>query len=470
LTEFTMTIDGAAVAAAAHFDVIDPATAAPFAQAPQCTPQQLDAAMTAAARAFPAWSLDEKTRRQSLLDGAHTLESHTGRLARLITLEQGKPLPEARDEVTHAALWLRYYADLELAHEIVQDDGQGYAEVTPRPLGVVAAITPWNFPVVLAMWKIAPALLAGNTMVLKPSPYTPLATLAMGELLRSCLPPGVLNVISGQDPLGQLMTAHPTPRKISFTGSTATGRDIAVAAGRGLKRLTLELGGNDPAIVLPDADPGDHASALVDSALVNSGQVCFAVKRLYVPAHRHDEWVDALAERAAAKRMGSGLDDGVQLGPLSTGPQLDRVRDLVAHATAQGASAATGGGEPDRPGYFFAPTVLAGATDGMRIVDEEQFGPVLPVVSYRDIDDAVAAANASEYGLTASVWSPDTDRASHVARLLECGQISLNAHGTGLRPDLPFGGHKDSGIGVENGRWGLEQFTQPQVLTGPPRR
>ncbi|MFI6055539.1 aldehyde dehydrogenase family protein [Streptomyces violascens] len=470
MTQFTMTIDGSAVATEYAFDVVNPATAHSFAQAPDCTPQQLDAAMAAAARAFPAWSRDEKLRRTALRDAADALEAAGDRLALLITREQGKPLALSRDEILASTAWLRYYADLEIPRERIQDDADGYAEVVSRPLGVVAALAPWNFPLVLAAWKIAPALLAGNTMVLKPSPYTPLATLLTGELLRPVLPAGVLNVISGRDPLGALMTAHPTPRKISFTGSTAIGRKVAVAAAADLKRVTLELGGNDPAIVLEDADPAAYAASIVDSAFTNSGQVCFAVKRLYVPRRRHDEWVDALAARAAELRVGDGLDDGVRMGPVSNRLQLDRVRALVSDACAHGAVAAFGGTEPDRAGYFYAPTVLAHAADGSRVVDEEQFGPVLPVIPYRDPGDAVAAANASEYGLTASVWSPDTDRAAETAWPLECGQVSLNAHGTGLRPDLPFGGHKSSGIGVENGIWGLREYSRLQVLTGPPRR
>ncbi|MFG2772373.1 aldehyde dehydrogenase family protein [Streptomyces sp. NPDC048350] len=469
MTEFTMTIDGSAATPEAYFDVVDPATARVLAQAPDCTPRQLDAAMAAAAGAQPAWSRDERGRRHALNEAAAVIEAHAGRLAALVTAEQGKPLAQARDEVMASAVWLRHYAQMELPHEIVQDDDEGYAEIVARPLGVVAAIAPWNFPVVLAVWKIAPALLAGNTVVLKPSPYTPLATLHLGELLRTCLPAGVLNVISGRDPLGASMTAHPVPRKISFTGSTATGRRVAVAAAGDLKRVTLELGGNDPAIVLPDAEPEEFAASLVRSAFVNSGQVCFAVKRIYVPAERHDAWVQALTVHAAALRVGAGHDDQVEMGPLSNRAQLDRVTALVDDARARGALVATGGAPLAGEGYFYAPTVLAGAADGMPVVDEEQFGPVLPVVAYRNPGDAVAAANASAYGLTASVWSPDTDRAAGLARSLDCGQVSLNAHGAGVRPDLPFGGSKASGIGRENGRWGLEEFTQLQVFTRPPK-
>ena len=469
MSEFTMTVDGKAVDGRAVFDVLDPATERIVAQAPACGPDQLDAAMAAAARALPAWRGDEKARRYALRQAADALEADAGRLAALITAEQGKPLAEAHDEVVFAAVWLRYYADLDLPREVVQDDDSGYAEVVRRPLGVVAAIAPWNYPVILATWKIAPALRAGNTMVLKPSPYTPLATLVMGELLRGALPPGVLNVVSGPEPLGAHMTAHRTVRKVSFTGSTAVGKQVARAAAGDLKRVTLELGGNDPAVVLDDADPEQGADQIVANAFLNAGQVCYAVKRLYVPESRYDAWVEAVTERAAALRTGDGREDGVQLGPLSNRAQLDHVRGLVADARAHGAVPTTGARELDRPGYFYAPTVLRDVSDGAAVVDEEQFGPVLPVIAYRDVQEAVTRANATAYGLTASVWSADPDRAAKVARSLECGQVCVNAHGTGLRPDLPFGGHKCSGLGVENGPWGLYAYTQLQVLTGPPR-
>ncbi|MFF4750305.1 aldehyde dehydrogenase family protein [Streptomyces sp. NPDC002514] len=464
-----MTIGGKPVPAAGTFDVTDPATGEPFAQAPDCTPDQLDHAMNTAAEAFRTWRRDDRTRREALRGAADALEAAIGRLAPLLTAEQGKPLKDARSEIAGAVVWLRYYADLELPREIVQDDARGYAEIIRRPLGVVAAITPWNFPVTLAMWKIAPALRAGNTVVVKPSPYTPLTTLALGELLQEVLPPGVLNVISGRDPLGALMTTHPVPRKISFTGSTATGRRVAAAAADDLKRLTLELGGNDPAIVLDDADPEQIADRLFWAAFRNNGQVCLAVKRVYAPERLHADLVEALAARARSVRVDAGTAEGAQLGPLNNRPQLDRVTDLVADALRQGALAAAGGAPLDRPGYFYRPTILTRLTDGTRIVDEEQFGPALPVIAYRDLADAVERANASPYGLTASVWSPDLDRAGQVAAELDAGQVSVNVHGLGVRPDLPFGGHKWSGLGVENGPWGLYGFTDLQVLTRPAR-
>ncbi|MFC7582360.1 aldehyde dehydrogenase family protein [Nonomuraea antimicrobica] len=465
---YQMTIGGSPVPGAGTFEVIDPATGEPFAQAPDCTPDQLDQAMNAAAAAWRTWRRDDDARREALRRAADAIEAAADRLAPILTAEQGKPLKDARNELAGAVVWLRYYADLELPREIVQDDARGYAEIVRRPLGVVAAITPWNFPITLAMWKIAPALRA-NTVVVKPSPYTPLTTLAVGELLQQALPPGVLNVVSGRDPLGARMTAHPVPRKISFTGSTATGRRVAAAAADDLKRLTLELGGNDPAVILDDADPEQIADRLFWGAFGNNGQICLAVKRVYAPERLHDDLVEALAVRARSVRVDAGTAEGAQLGPLNNRPQFDRVAGLVADALRDGAVAAAGGAPIDRPGYFYQPTILAGLGDGTRIVDEEQFGPALPVIAYRDLDDAVERANAGDYGLTASVWSPDLDRAAQVAAELEAGQVSVNVHGLGVRPDLPFGGHKQSGLGVENGPWGLYGFTDLQVLTRPAK-
>ncbi|SEF60729.1 Acyl-CoA reductase [Thermomonospora echinospora] len=463
MSDFTMTIAGAGVTAPQTFGVVNPATGAEHAQAPDCSPEQLEAAMSSAAEAFTEWRKDEQARRKALLAAADALFASAGDLAPVLTAEQGKSLQDATMEVMGTGVWLKYFAELELPREIVQDDANAFVEVVRRPMGVVAAIAPWNYPLLLAAWKLGPALLAGNTVVLKPSPYTPLATLKLGELLRGVLPPGVFNVISGGDALGAQMTAHPVPRKISFTGSVPTGKKVAAAAAPDLKRVTLELGGNDAAIVLEDADPAKVADRLFGAAFMNNGQVCSAIKRVYVPDALYGDMVEALAAKARSVKVGNGMDEGVEYGPIQNKPQFERVSELVADALSHGAKAAAGGKPIDGPGYFFQPTILADISDGTRIVDEEQFGPALPVVRYSDVEDAVARANGTPFGLGGSVWGTDLDRAAEVAGRLECGSAWVNTH-LALAPNLPFGGFKWSGIGVENGPWGVYGFTEVQVV------
>jgi acyl-CoA reductase-like NAD-dependent aldehyde dehydrogenase len=462
MTDVSMTIGGERRAAPSTFGVVNPATGEVHAEAPDCSREQLDEAFAAAAKAFVDWRSDEDARRAALKAASKVLMAAGERVAPVLTAEQGKPLAAAAMEPLAMGYWLRYFSGLEVPREVIQDDEAVYAEVVRRPVGVVAAITPWNFPIVLAGWKLGPALLAGNTVVLKPSPYTPRSTLLVGEILNEVLPPGVVNVVSGGDELGRWMTSHPTPRKISFTGSVATGKRVAASAAPDLKRVTLELGGNDPAILLDDVDPGAIAEKLYQAAFDNCGQICSAIKRVYVPEALHDDVVDALATRVAAAKVGDGMDPDTELGPIQNRPQYERVSELVAEALARGGSAATGGAPIDGPGYFFQPTVLTGVAEGMRIVDEEQFGPALPVIPYRDVDDAVARANATTYGLSGSVWSADVERAGAVAERLECGTAWVNAH-VALGPHQPFGGFKWSGLGVENGPWGLAGFTEIQV-------
>ncbi|MGH9137974.1 MAG: aldehyde dehydrogenase family protein [Acidimicrobiales bacterium] len=458
-----MTIGGEVRHGSASFGVINPATGVVFAEAPLCSQRELDEAMAAAAMAFDKWRADDDERRVALRDAAQALYGAAAELGALLTAEQGRPSQLALMEVLGAGTWLQYYADLELPPTVLQDDGTVFAEVVRKPLGVVAAITPWNVPLILACWKLAPALRAGNTVVLKPSPFTPLATLRMGELLARVFPPGVLNVVSGDDDLGARMTHHATPRKVSFTGSIETGKRVASAAAADLKRVTLELGGNDAAIVLDDVDPAAVADKLFWGAFTNSGQICSAIKRVYVSRATHAELADALAAEANEVKVGDGADPATQLGPVSNRPQFDRVRSLVDDALAHGAKALAGGAAVDRPGYFFAPTVLVGVEDGMPIVDEEQFGPALPVLSYDTVEEAIARANAGWYGLSGSVWTDDVERGAAVAAQLDCGTAWVNSH-LSLAPHQPFGGFKWSGIGVENGPWGLDGFSELQVL------
>ena len=463
MSDFTMTIDGASVATNDRFGVINPARGEVFAHAPECSREDLDRAMDSASRAFVTWRREESVRRQALIACAEAIQKSAPEIAPILTQEQGKPLDKALQELIGAAVWFQATAALEIPVEVVQDDDDVRIEVRRRPLGVVAAITPWNYPVVLAVWKIAPALLAGNTVVLKPSPYTPLSSLGLGEVLRGVLPPGVLNVVSGGDALGSWMTSHPAVRKISFTGSVATGKKVAAAAAPDLKRLTLELGGNDPAIVLDDVDPDDIAEKIFWSAFENCGQICSAVKRVYVPEGLYDPILAGLAERARSAVVGDGMSEGTQIGPINNEPQFERVCELVDDARSAGGRVLTGGERLGDAGYFYSPTVVADVGRGTRLVDEEQFGPALPVVPYRNLEDAIAEANDTMFGLSGSVWSRDTERATEVAGELECGTAWVNQH-LAIVPHAPFGGAKWSGLGVENGPWGLLGFTELKTV------
>ncbi len=463
MSDFTMTIDGKAESAKATFGVVNPATEDVFAQPPECTRQQLDAAMESAATAYKAWRKDEAKRRQTLLDIGAAIQARGAEIAPLLTQEQGKPVDKAMQEVFGAAIWFQYTASLQMPIETIQDDAAKRIEIHRRPLGVVAAITPWNFPLMLAVWKIAPALLAGNTVVIKPSPYTPLTTLKLGEILRSVVPPGVVNVVSGGNDLGGWMTSHPVPRKVSFTGSVATGKKVAQSAAPDLKRVTLELGGNDAAILLGDIDVKSTAQKVFWGAFENSGQICSAIKRVYVPEQLYGAVVSELQEIAKSVKVGNGLEAGTQLGPLNNKMQYDKVREMIDDARTRGAKVVTGGQQLSAKGYFIAPTIVSEISDGVRLVDEEQFGPALPIIPYRNVEDAVERANATNYGLSGSVWSANADKAAEVARELECGSAWVNQH-LAIAPNLPFGGAKWSGIGVENGPWGLLGFTEIQVV------
>ncbi len=463
MSDYTMTIDGKAESAKATFGVINPATEDIFARPPECTREQLDAAMESAQTAYKAWRKDEAKRRQTLLDIGAAIQARGAEIAPLLTQEQGKPVDKAMQEVFGAAIWFQYTASLQMPIETIQDDASKRIEIHRRPLGVVAAITPWNFPLMLAVWKIAPALLAGNTVVIKPSPYTPLTTLKLGEILRSVVPPGVVNVVSGGNDLGGWMTSHPIPRKVSFTGSVATGKKVAQSAAPDLKRVTLELGGNDAAILLSDIDVKSTAQKVFWGAFENSGQICSAIKRVYVPENLYASVVNELTEIAKTVKVGNGLEAGTQLGPLNNKMQYDKVKEMIEDARKNGAKVVTGGQSLSPKGYFIAPTIVSGISDGVRLVDDEQFGPALPVIPYRNVEDAVERANATHYGLSGSVWSADAEKAAAVARELECGSAWVNQH-LAIAPNLPFGGAKWSGIGVENGPWGLLGFTEIQVV------
>lgn len=463
---YYLSIAGKLVSTDAHFDVFNPATGEVFAKAPSGSPEQLEAAIAAAKDAFKTWSLLSYDQRQSYLDAyADALLEHRDELARLLTLEQGKPLKTmAEPEVDQAISWIRQIAARRIPVEIVEENDNHIVELHHTPLGVVGAITPWNFPVLLALWKVAPALITGNTMVIKPSPFTPLTTLRFGQIAQSVLPAGVLSVVSGGNELGPQMTAHPDIAKISFTGSTETGKHVIRSAAGTVKRLTMEMGGNDAAIVMPDADWQAIIPQLYWGAVGNSGQWCVGIKRLYVHSSYRAEFVAAFVEYAQQQVMGDGLDPAVTVGPVQNKMQYDKVRSFLDDIKANGYQVVLGGEvDESRPGYFIPVTVVDNPPESSMIVQQEQFGPIVPIIAYDDVDDVVARANDSPFGLGGSVWGCDTQAAVAVANRLETGMVWVNEiHTQGV--DVPFGGHKQSGIGTEHGHEGRLLFTNPKTV------
>lgn len=451
------------IAGATTIPVIDPGTGAQIATAPVADASQLDNAVAAARRALPGWgalSADERGRVIGRI--ADVIDEHREDLARLTTLEQGKPLSEARDDVQWSIDFARYFAEYRLEREVVRDTPDSLVEIQRRPVGVIGAICPWNFPLFQAVYKLAPALAAGNTMVLKPSPTTPLATMYFAELLQNVVPAGVLNVIGDDGSVGQLLTAHPGVDKISFTGSTVTGRKVMSGCGPSLKRLTLELGGNDAAVVLDDVDISEAAKGLFTWAFANGGQVCVSIKRIYAPESIYDLLCNEIARLANELTVGHGLADGTELGPVQNAAQYEKCVSYLELA-AQHGTVIAGGTLLDRPGYYVAPTVVRDITEDSPLVSEETFGPIRSIMSYKTVDEAIERANNSPYGLGSSIWSSDLERAAALAPRLEAGTTWVNHH-FALTPDVPFGGIKQSGLGVEFGRAGFEEFTEPHVV------
>jgi acyl-CoA reductase-like NAD-dependent aldehyde dehydrogenase len=463
MSDFKLLINGRLVEGAGTLDVINPATGRTLTVAPRADRAQLEQAVAAAKAAFPTWSATPLRQRAALLvELADALEAEQAGFARLLTEEQGKPLPEANFEIGYSIAALRYFAALDLPPEMLKEDATRKVVRQHKPLGVVAAITPWNFPVLLLMIKVAPALLAGNTLVAKPAPTTPLTTLRFGELCARILPAGVVNVIVDRNDLGEALAGHPDVAMVAFTGSTATGRKVMGTAAGTLKRLTLELGGNDAAIVLGDVDPKEVAPKIYAAAMHNSGQVCLAIKRLYVHDSIYDAFCEELGKLAREAVVGDGLQPGVQMGPLQNEAQFEKVKGYI-EAARQDGKVVAGGGVLDRAGYFVRPTIVRAIPDDARLVREEQFGPVLPVLRYSDIDEVIARANDTEFGLGGSVWSSDLERALGVAARIDSGTVWVNQHfDIGL--DIPFGGAKQSGVGAELGREGLEEFTQAAII------
>jgi acyl-CoA reductase-like NAD-dependent aldehyde dehydrogenase len=461
-------IDGGLSPGSGTFEVIDPATGRAFALCPDASRADLDAAVAAARRAFPAWAaLGFEGRRASIFALAARITDAADALAPLLTREHGKPLAQARMELSVSGHHMKQLASLDLPDEMLRDDERGRVELLYHPLGVVGAIAPWNFPVALAMHKVAQALYTGNTLVLKPSPYTPLTTLAIARLAADILPAGVLNVVAGGNDLGAWMTAHPDIDKISFTGSVATGKKVLASAAGTLKRVTLELGGNDATLVLEDADLDAAAAGIARSAFFNCGQICMAIKRLYVATEVRDALLEKLVARVGALRVGPGTEPDTDMGPIQNKLQYDKVKAYLDDAVARpGATVLVGGKVRAGEGYFIEPTIIAGLGEDVPLVSEEQFGPVLPVLTFHSVDEAVARANATRFGLGASVWSRDETRARDVAGRLMAGTVWINRHGLN-ESDVPFGGMKESGYGREHGVLGIRAYQELQVVSRP---
>ncbi|KQN87328.1 aldehyde dehydrogenase family protein [Arthrobacter sp. Leaf69] len=449
--------------------ILDPATGTVVGEAPVHTVQDLEQAIAAAEAAQPAWAaLGHDARSAALQRAADAVERSAEELARLLSREQGKPLngPNARFEVGACAAWLRAAAGIPLEPETVVDDGETRAELHYRPIGVVGAIGPWNWPMMITVWQLAPALRMGNAVVVKPSEYTPLSVLALAKVINEELPDGLLSVVSGGRDVGEALAGHPAIGKIMFTGSTTTGKAIIKSSADTVKRLTLELGGNDAGIVLPDADPKTIAEGLFWGAFINTGQTCAALKRLYVHTDIYDAVCEEVTAVAAAMPMGVGLDENNVLGPLQNKQQYDIVARLVEAARDSGARILLGGNpDAEQPGHFYPATLVADIDNTNPMVAEEQFGPALPIVRYSTVDEAVTMANALDVGLGASVWSADAAKARNVAARLEAGTVWINKHGA-VDPRIPFGGAKQSGYGLEFGVEGLKALGVPQVING----
>ncbi|CCO32300.1 aldehyde dehydrogenase (NAD+) [Rhizoctonia solani AG-1 IB] len=467
MTEYTHIINGKPVSSQATLDVQNPATQKKVAEVPIATKEQANEAVAAARAALPAWSAKSQDERAQVLEAiAGVIEKNIHEYKSILVSEQGKTLANAESELGGATIWLRETAKLRLPDKVIVDNEQ--TKITERrvPIGVCAGVIPWNFPVMLCIWKLAPALLAGNTLVLKPSPFTPLTTLRFVKDIQAVLPPGVVNILSGDDGLGPWITAHPGIDKVSFTGSTETGKRVMASASTGLKRLTLELGGNDPAIILPDVDVAKIVPNVFWAALVNNGQTCAAAKRLYIHEKIYDEFREELAKFVKTVKTGDGTDPESQLGPVQNLLQYQKVLTFFDDAKSNGYKFVTGGEVDPKPtgGLFIPVSFVDNPPENSKIVREEPFGPIVPLLKWSDEADVIKRANNTDLGLSASVWGKDLEAVERIARQIQAGTVCMNE----LQPATPFssfGGHKQSGIGVENGMNGLLTYSNIQTFT-----
>ena len=463
---YGLLIDGEIVSTDEGFDVFNPANNTILASAPQGTREHMERAIGAAKRAFPAWSaLSGDQREEIIVEFFEALEAQKEEFITLLSLEQGKPRHnQAAFEVNLANPWIPNTAKSRLENKVLEEDDERRVEIRRSPLGVVGAIIPWNYPYLHVLWKTVPALITGNTVVLKPSPYTPLCALRIGELAAQVFPPGVFNIVTGGNELGQILTESPDVGMITFTGSTATGTKIMASAAGTIKRVTLELGGNDPAILLPDADWQDAVPKVFAAAFGNSGQWCIAAKRIYVHRSFHEDFVKAFVAYAKTQKVGDGMDPTSDLGPVNNRMQYDKLRDLFEDTRRNGYDVPLGGTiDESLDGNFVPVTIVNNPPEDSRIVQEEPFGPIVPVLAYDDVDDVIERANATVFGLGATVWGRDEERTLAVADRIESGNVWVN-QGQSHPDHAPFGGHKQSGLSVEHGDEGLASHTNNKTV------
>ncbi|PQA97875.1 aldehyde dehydrogenase [Chryseobacterium shigense] len=450
-----------------EFIALNPSTLEVIGKVINTSKQEIDAKIAQAKIAQKEWSArPDAERKEIVLKVAEALQNNSKHLAEWITREQGKPFngPGSHFEMQACVGWTQVPASLDLPEEIVFEDETRKDVLYRKPIGVVAAIAPWNWPLMIAIWQIIPSIRMGNTVILKPSEYTTYATLEMIKVINSVLPENVLQVVTGRGDVGAYLTGHPEIGKIMFTGSIATGKKVIEASAKNMARLTLECGGNDAGIILPGLDVTKHIENLFWGAFINMGQTCACLKRLYVHEDDYEKVVHALSEYSSPIPMGNSADETTVLGPIQNKMQYDKIQDLIQDAENIGADFIFTGEKPDLEGYFIPVTLIGNVDNGDRIVDEEQFGPVLPVIKYKTVEEAIQKANDSETGLGASVWSDHPDEAAHVANQLEAGTVWINQHGA-IHPFVPFGGAKQSGYGVEFGIEGLKAVTIPKIIS-----
>ncbi len=469
-----MLVGGARVEARSGrtFDVIDPSTGATVTEVPRADRDDVDAAVGAAREAFEdrRWSgLRPGVRAEVLFKIGELIERNTPELAQIESIDSGKPIKLASGEIWAAGEAFRYYSGwpTKVLGETNPSDDRMFVYTLREPVGVCGGIIPWNFPLIMAAWKIAPALAFGNTVVLKPAEQTPLTALRLADLcLEAGVPDGAVNVVTGfGDEAGAALAAHADVDKIAFTGSTAVGRKILEASSGNLKRVSLELGGKSPNIVFSDADMKRASKGSMMGVFLNSGQVCTAGTRILVETSIHDDFVAALVDATQSMKVGPGLDESTSMGPVVSAEQLDRVTDYISIGAGEGAEIATGGERVTDigDGYFVQPTVFTGVRNDMRIAQEEIFGPVAAVIEVADVDEAIAVANDSVYGLAAAVWTTDLATAHRVARGIKAGTVWVNTSGL-FDPAVSFGGYKQSGFGRELGAHSVETYTQTKSV------